>query len=80
MVKVKALVASISRVSWKAGNVQGKVEHQIDADGTHRIVVTIPASLAEWEPEHVVAGPTHFREHPSLRWDDIKPPPKVPKK
>lgn len=77
---MKGLVASIGRASWKAGNVQGKVEHVVEPDGSHRIVVTVPANLAEWEPERVVAGPTYFREHPDLTWDQLKPPPKAPKK
>jgi hypothetical protein len=54
------------------------VQHEVDADGNHRIIVVVPKNLAEWEPPHQVSGATHFRDHPSLKWEDIKPPPRTP--
>ena len=44
MVDVKALIASIERLSWKGGNVTGRMAHEVDADGTHRIIVTVPTA------------------------------------
>jgi len=73
MVKIKALIDSISRIAWKHGT-QEKVQHEIDADGNHRIIVTVPKVLAEWEPPHPLAGPTTFRDHLDLTWEQIKPP------
>lgn len=34
VVNVKALIASVGRLAWKAGT-QEKVRHEIDPDGTH---------------------------------------------
>jgi len=79
MVNIKALIVSIGRIAWKHGTHE-RVQHEIDADGNHRIVVTVPSNLAEWEPPHALAGPTSFREHPDLTWDKLTPPPRVPSK
>ncbi len=79
MVNVKALIASIERISWKNGNVTGKVTHEVDADGNHTIVVRVPEKLAEWAPPPTYA-PTAFRENADLKWEDIKPPPRPPTK
>jgi hypothetical protein len=74
MVDVKALIASIGRISWKAGNVTGRVTHEVDADGTHRIIVTIPTTIAKWDAPQTVR-PSTFREYPGT-WEDIEPPPR----
>jgi len=79
MVNVKALIASIERIAWKAGTHE-KVQHVVEPDGTHRIIVTVPKALAEWEPPHELTGPTSFRDHPDLTWEALKPPPRTPRK
>jgi hypothetical protein len=79
MVMVAALIRSIVRVAWKAGT-QEKVQHVVDPDGTHRIIVTVPPSLAEWEEPHTLTGETYFRDHPDMTWDALKPPPRKPRK
>ena len=76
MVDVKALIASIGRISWKAGNVTGRVTHEVDADGTHRIIVAIPKAIAKWEAPPTYTPPTAFREHPDMTWEELKPPPR----
>ncbi len=80
MVDVKALIASIGRLSWKAGNVTGTVTHEIDAEGAHRIVVTVPKTFAKWDTPPTHTAPTAFREYPDMKWEDIKPPPPGTKK
>ena len=67
---------SARRISWKAGNVAGRVTHEVDADGTHRITVAIPRTIAKWEAPPTHTAPTAFREHPEMTWDEIKPPPR----
>lgn len=57
MVDVKALIDSLGRISWKAGNVTGKVSHQVDADGTHRIVITVPKKAAAADADEEVGRP-----------------------
>ena len=79
MVNVKQLIESVKRIAWKAGTHED-VRHEIDADGNHRIVVTVPKAFAEWEAPQQLTGRTYFREHPDLTWDQIEPPPKQPKK
>jgi hypothetical protein len=64
MVNVKQLLASIERIAWKAGTHE-KVEHKVDAEGNHAIVVRVPKALAEWEQPHMLTGPTSFRDHPT---------------
>ncbi len=49
MVDGKSLIASIGRISWKAGNVTGMVTLELDAGGTHRIIVTVPKTFAKWD-------------------------------
>ena len=78
MVDVKALIASIGRVSWKAGNVTGRVTHEVDADGNHTITIRVPKILAQWEPPPTYTAPTAFREHPDMKWEELKPPPAPP--
>lgn len=81
MVNVKQLIASIGRIAWKAGVVQGPgVRHVVEPDGSHTVTVRVPANLAEWTKPQEMAGPFHFREHPDLTWDELKPPPKTPSK
>jgi hypothetical protein len=79
MVNVDAIIA-IGRIAWKHG-VYENVQHEIDADGSHRIIIMVPKNLAEQEvvPQPVIS-PTYFREHPDLTWEDIKPPPRAPAK
>ncbi len=79
MVNVKQLIESVKRIAWKAGTHEN-VRHEIDADGNHRIVVTVPKALAEWDAPEQLTGRTYFRDHPDLTWDQIQPPPKEPKK
>jgi len=79
MVTVKALIASIERIAWKHGTHE-KVRHEVDADGNHRITVIVPKNLAEWDPPQELTGPTAFRDHPDLTWEQIKPPPRATSK
>jgi len=73
MVKVATLIKAIERVAWKAGTHE-KVEHHVDADGNHTIVVRVPASVAEWDaPAAALPSPAVYR---GMTWDELKPPPK----
>lgn len=50
--------------------------HEVDADRNQTVTVRVPKTLAQWEPPPVYATPTVFREHPDLKWEDIRPPPR----
>lgn len=72
MVKVAALIKMIERIAWKAGTHE-KVEHHVDAEGNHRIVVTVPKALAEWDAPAALPSPAVYR---GMTWDELRPPPK----
>ncbi len=55
MVKVAALIKSIERVAWKGGTHE-TVEHHVDAEGNHTIVVRVPNALADGRPRRSSAA------------------------